>query len=74
VRCRMIERGEDFGLALKAGEPVGISRDRRRQHLDRDLALQIRVGGAIDLAHPACPERVEDFVGSETRAWHHGGS
>ena len=27
---RMVERGKDFGFALKPREPVGISRDRRR--------------------------------------------
>ena len=43
----------DFGFALEAGEPVGVGGERRRQDLDRDLALQLRVGRAIDLAHAA---------------------
>ena len=68
---RMVERGKDFGFALKTREPVGIGRDRRRQDFDRNLALQIRVGRAIHLAHPACSERAEDFVRSEARAWRH---
>jgi hypothetical protein len=35
--------------------------------LDGYLAPQARVAGAIDLAHSACSERCEDFVGSEFR-------
>ena len=31
---RMIQRGEDFRFALKTREPVGVSRERRRQNLD----------------------------------------
>ena len=50
---RMIQRGEDFRFALEPGEPLGIGRDRVGQDLDRDVPLQPRVGGAIDLAHPA---------------------
>ena len=36
------------------------------QHLDRDLAMQARVAGAIDLAHPARAQRSDDLVLSET--------
>ena len=27
---RMVQRGEHFGFALKAREPIGVGRDRRR--------------------------------------------
>ena len=53
---RMIQRGQHFRFAAEPGEPIGIGGDGRRQHLDRDLALQIRIGGAVDLAHAASPE------------------
>jgi hypothetical protein len=46
----MIQGGEDFSFALKASQPVGVSRQRRREDLDGDLALQLRVRRAIDLA------------------------
>ena len=39
----------------------------RRQHLDRDVAPEPRVAGAIDLAHPARAERRQDLVGTEFR-------
>ena len=62
---RMIERGEDFSLALETGEPVWICRHPGRQDLDRDLTLQPRVGRAIHLAHSALAERRDDAVRSQ---------
>ena len=53
---RMVQRREDFRFALEAREALGSARQRLGQHLDRDLALQLGVGGAIDLAHAAGAE------------------
>ena len=39
-----------------------------RKHLDRDLALQLRVARAIDLAHATGAEWGQDFVRAEARA------
>ena len=64
----VIERGEDFGFALKARQPVGVGRERCGQDLHRDLALQSGVRRAIHLAHAARAERREDVVGAEARA------
>jgi hypothetical protein len=50
---RMVQRGEDFRFTLKTCEPIGISGERGRQNLDRDLPLQLRIYGPIHLAHPA---------------------
>ena len=63
----MVQRGQDFGLASEPGEPFGIIGQGSRQHLDRDLAFQVRVRGAIDLAHAACAEQGDDLVGAEAR-------
>ena len=65
---RVVERGEDFGFALEAGQPLGIRRHRRGQDLDRDRSLQVRVGRAIDLAHAAHAEQGDDVVRAEPRA------
>ena len=57
----MIERGDRFGLALEPFECLG--RDgARRKDFDRDLPIETRVAGAIDLAHAARAERGEDLV------------
>ena len=59
---RMIQRREDFGFTLKAGQPFRVSRDRFGQDLERDVAIQLRVACAIHLAHPTGPERREDLI------------
>ena len=48
---RMVEGREHFGFALEARQAIRITRHRGGQHLDRNLAFQIRVGGLIHLAH-----------------------
>ena len=69
---RMVQRGEDFRFALEARKPLGVTSDRRRQDLDRDLALQLRVGRPIHLAHAAGADRGGDFVGTEACAGDQG--
>ena len=64
----MIERREHFGFALEAREAIRISGDRRGQHLDCDLAFQLRVGGPIHLAHAAHADLCGDFVDAESGA------
>ena len=38
-------------LALEARERIRIGAQMRRQDFDRDIAIQLRVARAIDLAH-----------------------
>ena len=49
----MIQRGEHFRFALKPREPIVVGRERGRQNLDGDLAFELRVRRAVDLAHSA---------------------
>ena len=44
------------------------------QHLDRDVAAELCVGGAVHLAHAAGSERRDDLEGAETPADHGRGS
>ena len=64
----MAERRDDTRLALEARERLLVLGEPLRQHLDRDVALQPGVAGAIDLAHPARADRRQDLVGSQARA------
>ena len=64
----MVERGEDFGFALETRESIGVRRDRRRQDFDRDLALEIRVGRAVHLAHATDAKKGDDLIRAEPRA------
>jgi len=66
--ARMIERGEHLRLAREAREPIGIARQRRRKHLDCDIATELAVAGAINLAHAAGAEGGHDLVRSEASA------
>src|SRR5262249_12732462 len=49
----MTERRERLCLALEARQPLGIAPEEIRQDLDGDVAAELRVAGAIDLAHSA---------------------
>jgi hypothetical protein len=62
---RMIERREHPGFALEPHEAIGVGSERLRQDLQRDLAVEPRIPRAIDLPHPACPERAEDLIRAE---------
>jgi hypothetical protein len=53
----MIERGQQTRLAAEAHQVIGIGARQRRDHLDRDVAMQLRIPRAINLAHPARAER-----------------
>jgi hypothetical protein len=58
----MIERSEQFRLTLETGEPFCILGQRSRKYFDGDGALQVGVGGAINLAHPTHAERTDDLI------------
>ncbi len=58
---RMIQRREQHRFLLEACEPVGLLRELRRQHLDRDLAPELGVERAVHLAHAPGPEKAEDL-------------
>src|SRR6185436_11304683 len=64
----MIERGHRPRLALEAREAIGGGVGLRGKDLDRDLAPEPRVVGAIDLAHAAPADRAEDLVRAEAGA------
>ncbi len=59
---------ESVGLALEPRQAIGIGRELVRQHLDRDVAVQLRVAGAVDLAHAAGAEGGGDLEGAECGA------
>ena len=68
----MIERCEQSGFAFEARHAIGVRGERRRQDLQRDVALQLGVARAIHLAHPAGPEGAEDLVDADAGARFNG--
>ena len=58
----MIQRSEDLGLALETGQALSVLDEVGRQRFDRDVAVELGVAGAIDLAHAALAQPVGDLV------------
>ncbi len=65
---RMIERSQHLGLTLEPREAVLVIGERRRKRLDCNVALEVRIGGPIYLAHAAGADGFGDFIGTETCA------
>ena len=66
---RVVQRREDFGFPLKTRELIVVSGKRWRQNLDRDLALQLGIGGPIYFAHASGADLRGDLVDAESSAW-----
>src|SRR5258705_13903220 len=67
ANVRMVQGGEELSFALEPREPLRVLSHRGQQHLDRDVAIQLRVARAIHLAHPTRPKQGDDFVRTEAR-------
>ncbi len=48
---RMVQDARGARFLLEAAEAVAVVGESRRQDLDRDVAGEPRVAGAVDLAH-----------------------
>jgi hypothetical protein len=64
----VVDRRECPGFALESREAIGVGGKGLRQDLDRHIAGEFRIPGAIDLAHSAFAQCGEDFVSAEARA------
>src|SRR5262245_1972823 len=64
----MIERGQDLGFTLESGESISIECELGWEDLQRDVAIQFGIAGAIDLAHAAGAEGGLNLVRPELRA------
>ena len=51
--------------SAEAGHARDVVSERLGQDLQRDIAIEFRVPGAIDLAHPTRAERREHFIRTE---------
>ena len=63
---RVVERGEHARLALEARQALGVLRHLVEQELDRHLAAEPGVAGAVHRAHAALAERRHDLVGAQS--------
>ena len=58
----VIEGGEGLRFALEAGAVVGVGGQSLGENLDSDVAVELGVTGAVDLAHASFAEEVENLV------------
>ncbi len=64
---RMIQGGEHLGFAREPRERSGSRAKASGSDLHRDVAIQLRIASAIDLAHAAGAEGRQDFVSADPR-------
>ena len=65
----MVQRGEDLGFPLEAGQLIRVGRERLGQHLERHVPVELRVAGLIHLAHAAPTNQADHFVRAERCAF-----
>jgi hypothetical protein len=70
----MIQRCERLRLAFEPHQTIGVSRERVRQDLDRDLPAKRCVRRPIHLSHTAFTDLGGNFVDAEPCAWREGQS
>ncbi len=58
----VVELGKQLRFALEALEALLVFREGCGQDLDRDVPLQLGVGRAVDLTHPALAQLGGDLV------------
>ena len=61
----MGQRRHGLRLALESGKPLRIRREGLRQHLNRDVAIELGIARPIDLAHSPGADEREDLVRAE---------
>ncbi len=67
VRVRHLTCHADFGVELRQARRVAI--DVGRQKLERDLLSELQIVGAVDLAHAAAADALDDAIAAaEERA------
>src|SRR4029079_1020461 len=58
---RMVDGGEQPRFPLEPGEEGRVLRECVGEDLDRDVSPEARVARAVNLSHPALPERIQDL-------------
>ncbi len=62
----MIERGQRARFTFESQDRLPVAGDVRSENLDRHVAAEAGVAGAIHLTHAAGSEQTDDFVAANT--------
>ena len=65
----MIQRRREARLSIESSLGIRLAEVLRRDELDRHLASESKVAGAIDVAHPTAPERSNELVHADCDTW-----
>ena len=65
---RVIELSGGARLLLEATQPAGVRRERVGDQLDRDLAPEPWIAGAVHLAHATRTQPADDLIGADARS------
>ena len=65
---RVVQGRERLRFAREPRQAIGITGERVRKDLHRDIAIQLRVARPVHLAHAAFADGRRDFVDAEARA------
>src|SRR5262245_34707681 len=71
----MVQRSKQLGFAFEAADAMRVAGDDVRERFDRDVAVEFRVAGPVDLAHASGTDGPDDFVVTDAgtgRQWHRG--
>jgi hypothetical protein len=64
----VVQRRRGTGFLFESLQAAGVGGERRGEHLDRHVASEPRIAGAVDLAHPTGAKRGDDLVRPKTSA------
>ena len=67
----VVQRSEHLRFAFDALHADGIFGEGRQEHLDRDIAVKLRISGAVDCAHSALAKLGDDLVVGDLRGGGH---
>jgi hypothetical protein len=62
---RMVERRGDASLLEKSPHALMVVRTGMSEHLQRDIAVQPKIGRAIDVTHPTARQQADDAIGPD---------
>jgi hypothetical protein len=65
--CGWLSRGGRLRLLYESAATALVGDEIRRQHLNRNLAAEPGIAGAVDLAHAPGTEQTENVIGAEPR-------
>ncbi|MEO6400549.1 MAG: hypothetical protein ABIP62_00915 [Vicinamibacteria bacterium] len=65
---RVIERRQQPGFAFEASQALWVLSEGAGQDLDRDIPAELRIPGAIDLAHATRADGTNNLIRSEAGA------